>query len=747
MKRSGLLIFLTGIGLFVFMLASLLMMSDAVQNSERFGRLFSVLLIFNLVGLIVMLILIGINIRQLIKQIRNHVPGARMIVRLVLMLTVLSVTPMLILYYFSLDFLHRGIDNWFDVEVDVALTDSLDLSRLALDGRMRELLRQTRQMSEEFVGVHDATAPFEIDELRQRSGAEELTLLNRQGTIIATSLSDTTRLVPSVPDESILLQLRQGNSYVGLDSIRDSGLLIRAVVNVTDISLQSEGRILQGLFSAPERMNVLAGNVEAAYEKYQELSYLREQLKLSLTLLLTMVLLFSLFSTVWAAFYFARQLAAPIRDLAMGTRAVAAGNYNMQLPVPSKDELGFLVASFNEMTREIARARDAVHSSQQEAETQRAYLEAVLGRLSSGVLVLDGGLRLRTANLSASQILGIPITPWLGKSLAELCEAHPHLQHLHEALEPHLHDEDDWRAQLTLFGTSGRQVLMCSGTSLPESGDAADRDDNQARYVIVFDDITTLIQSQRDAAWGEVARRLAHEIKNPLTPIQLSAERIRHKYLHNLSKNEQEMLDRLTNTIIQQVETMKDMVNTFSEYARAPVLEPRPLDLNALILETLDLFHNLDPGITIKTELATDLPDINADPGRLRQVLNNLFSNAFDASSQNQSNKPGHENILEVTTQRLSQTGLEFVELRVRDSGCGVPDNLLVQIFEPYITTKSKGTGLGLAIVKKIIEEHGGMVWLENNSGSDGACAVIRLPINDSNTPSEDALLTHQKPS
>lgn len=719
MRRGGRIIFFSGIGLFIFMLTSLLLMSDAMQNSERFGRLYSVLLIFNAVGLLTMLVLIGLNIRQLIQQLRNHVAGARMTVRVVLMLTTLSITPVLILYYFSLDFLHRGIDSWFDLRVEQSLNDSLELSRLSLDGRMRDLLRRTRQMADSFTNVHNAAAPFEIDDLRQRSGANELTLFSRQGTFIATSSSDTTQIIPSSPSDSILLQLRQGNSYVGLDSIKDTGLTIRVAVNVPDISMQSDNRILQALYPVAERMNELAKSVESAYEKYGELSYLREQLKLSFTLLLTMVLLFSIFSIVWAAFYTARRLAAPIRDLATGTKAVAAGDYSMQLPVPSNDELGVLVASFNDMTREIARARDAVQQSRQEAEAQRTYLEAVLGRLSSGVLVLDAELRLRTTNVSAGQILGIPLTPWLDKKLHELCEAHPHLIHLEEIITQHLRGQHDWRAQVTLFGSSGRQVLMCSGTSLP------DTTPEQSGYVIVFDDITTLIQSQRDAAWGEVARRLAHEIKNPLTPIQLSAERIRHKYMQgNGEVNDLEALDRLTNTIIQQVETMKDMVNTFSEYARAPALEPQTVDLNALVREVLDLFHNLDTEAQVETRLERDLPPVQADPDRLRQVLNNLLNNAFDASSTNQPIK------LVISTQQLRQGGLEFVEIRIRDSGSGIAEDLIGQIFEPYITTKSKGTGLGLAIVKKIIEEHGGMVWLENNSPPPGASAVIRLPLD-----------------
>lgn len=732
MRKGGSIIFFSGIGLFIFMLASLLMMSDAMQNSERFGRLYSVLLVFNAVGLLVMLVLIGINIRQLIHQLKNRVAGARMTVRMVLMLTTLSVTPVLILYFFSLDFLNRGIDNWFDLRVEKALNDSLELSRLSLDGRMRDLLKRTQQMADTFTDVHNAAAPFEIDELRQSSGARELTLMSRQGTYIATSSSDAMQIVPTSPSDSILLQLRQGNSYVGLDTVKDSGLVIRVAVNVPDFTMQSDNRVLQALYPVTDRINELTESVESAYEKYRELSYLREQLKLSFTLLLTLVLLFSIFSIVWAAFYTARRLAAPIRDLATGTRAIASGDYSMRLPVPSNDELGVLVSSFNDMTREIARARDAVHQSQQEAEAQRAYLEAVLGRLSSGVLVLDQDRRLRTTNVSASQILGIPLSPWIGKRLEEISADHPHLIHLDEVMTPYLENQEDWRVQVTLFGSSGRQVLMCSGTSLPNIAP------EQSGYVIVFDDITTLIQSQRDAAWGEVARRLAHEIKNPLTPIQLSAERIRHKYLlGEQGNNDTQALDRLTNTIIQQVETMKDMVNTFSEYARAPALEPQPINLNELIEEVLDLFHNLDPHARVNIHLDEDLPLVNADPSRMRQVLNNLVNNAFDASSEAQPIE------LTIASQRVQQAGVEFVEIRISDSGCGIPEDIIGQIFEPYITTKTKGTGLGLAIVKKIVEEHGGMVWLENNTPAAGASAVIRLPLDTSANNNDDSTLNH----
>ncbi|MDX1519620.1 MAG: HAMP domain-containing protein, partial [Gammaproteobacteria bacterium] len=375
MKSKGRPILLIGILLFSFMLLSLQMMSMALEDSDRFGNLYSYLLVFNTLGLITLIALIVLNFRRLARELRNRVAGSIMTVRMVVMFSILSVTPVLVLYYFSLDFLLRGIDNWFDLRVEQALNDSLELSRLALDGRMRELLKQTSQIAEQLKDTSDAASPFEIDEMRSRSAAEELTLLTRQGSIIASSTGEGLSLVPDRPDDTILLQLQQGKSYVALDPVRDNRLYIRVVVNVPDFGRDGNRRIVQALFPVTERMNELAASVQAAFVEYKELSYLREQLKLSFVMILTLVLLFTVFSVVWAAFYMAKKLAAPVRDLAEGTRAVAEGDYTKQLPVTSRDELGFLVASFNAMTEKISEARDAVNRSQREAESQRAHLE------------------------------------------------------------------------------------------------------------------------------------------------------------------------------------------------------------------------------------------------------------------------------------------------------------------------------------------------------------------------------------
>ena len=513
--------------------------------------------------------------------------------------------------------------------------------------------------------------------------------------------------------------MTQGNSYIGLDVIKNTDLLIRVVANLPAPDVNKEARIVQALYPISERMNQLADSVQTSYIEYKELSYLREQLKVSFIIILTLVLLFSVFSAVWAAFYSARKLSAPVKNLAEGTRAIAKGDYSTRLPVPGNDELGFLVASFNDMTDKISRARDTVKQSQQETESQRNFLETVLSRLSSGVMVFNKNGDLEKSNISAAQILQLDIEILSQKNISSLTKDFPELSDFFECISSNNEEQlDDWREQITLSNKTGNQTLMINGATL------TDLDGSTSGYVIVFDEITALIQGQRDAAWSEMARRLAHEIKNPLTPIQLAAERLRHKYLSTMESADAEMLDRMTNTIIQQVDTMKEMVNSFSDYTRAPEFNPEEIEIERLIQEGHILFSNLDNGIQIKTDIENDLPAIIGDEKKLRQVFNNLLTNAVDA------NPVGDDNHLVISANKINFDGNEMVEIRIIDNGPGIDSLDAHRLFEPYITTKQKGTGLGLAIVKKIIDEHSGTVWLENNKDKNGASAVIRLPIN-----------------
>ncbi len=703
------------LALFLLLLVSLSFMSDATHNSEQFGRLYSLLLLTNALGLVVLTVMIGANLYWLLVQYRKRAAGSRLTSRLVLMFVVLSVLPVSIVYYFSLQFLQRGIDTWFNVQVELSLEDAMDLSRSAFDVRLRDLLHQTQRLADDLTEVPSPLAPLSLFDLRVKSGATELTLIGANGRIIASSSLEATSIIPNRPSDAVLLQLRQGQSYVGLDPVGDE-LHIRAVVPVPSGGPGAESRILQALYSVPERLNAKAERVQGAYARYKELAYLRVPLKHSYTLTLSLVLLLSLLSAVWAAFYSARRLVAPVRDLAEGTRAVADGDYSHQLPVTAQDELGFLVQSFNVMTRRLAYARDEASRSQQQVEGQRTYLEALLANLSSAVISLSPELHLRTVNDAAGRILGIPLQDFGGIALERLAEQHSFLSPLVNAVLEHRRDADEtWTEELILFGSRGRQVLICRAATLPGDGI------HQGGLVLVLDDITAQIQAQRDAAWGEVARRLAHEIKNPLTPIQLSAERLRRKFLSRMDSEDAEILDRSTHTIVQQVEAMKEMVNAFSEYARAPQIELTQVDLNRLVREVLDLYRGAHSSQRVKSDLDPSNPLIEADAGRLRQLLHNLIKNAQEAVS----GRAG-DAMIRVSTRLGSEGGHDYVELCVADNGPGFDANVLEQLFEPYVTTKPKGTGLGLAIVKKIVEEHGGMIQAKN-SVDGGAQVRIRL--------------------
>jgi nitrogen fixation/metabolism regulation signal transduction histidine kinase len=699
--------------LFCILLVSLSLMSDATHNSERFGQLYSWLLLINALGLIVLVGMIGTNLYWLVSQYRARAAGAKLTSRLVVTFVVLAVVPVAVVYYFSLQFLQRGIDSWFDVQIEQALDDALELSRGSLDVRLGDLLKLTEKIAEEVSEMSPALVPIGLYDLRVLSGAVELSVFGVDGRIIASSSAEGTDIVPSRPTENVLMSLAQGRSYVGLDPIGDAGLLARTAVPVPVTKSDTEPLTLQALYRIPGRLSVLADNVESQIVRYKKLAYLRTPLKYSYILTLSLVLVLSLLSAVWAAFFSARRLVEPIGILADGTRAVAGGDYSKRLPVTSEDELGFLVRSFNDMTRRLSKARDQARSSQQKVEGQRAYLETVLGSLSSGVLSISNDGELRTVNEAACQIVGIDLSGQLGVDLGEISARYTFLEPLLSLVETRLIEHVlDWQEQVVLFDSSGRRVLMCRSTALPTSEDIA------GGQVVVFDDVTDLIRAQRDAAWGDVARRLAHEIKNPLTPIQLSAERLRRKYLKTMNDDEAEVLDRATRTIVQQVETLKEMVNAFGDYARAPQLQLEPLDLYELVRDVADLYQGSD--LNIHLDLIEPTPMMNGDAGRLRQLLHNLFKNALEAV------RAVPDGTLVVRSHWVFDAGERFIDLSFEDNGSGFSDEVLERLFEPYVTTKIRGSGLGLAIVKKIVEEHNGQIRAQNTD-QHHACIELRF--------------------
>lgn len=700
------------LALLATLLVTLHLLSSAVQNSATLSKLFVPLLVINVTGLAILLLLIGINLIRLLVDYLRQIPGSQLTSRMVVLFSLLSVAPVTVIYLYSLSFLLRGIDSWFDVEIDQAMEIALELDQASLSLNQRLLLKYTEFLLQEVDDLSDTGIAFSLAELRAQAGANELVLLSPNGRVLGSSHANPTVLVPDKPDPTLLQQLRSSGNYVGLTT-QENELLIRVLIQ------DRKGRplLLQALYPTSERLGVLAGSLEQAYDRYKELAYLRQPLKRSFSLTLFLILLFSLLAAVWAAFYSARRLVAPIREIAKGTRAIAAGDYSKQLLLPHhKDELSVLVASFNAMTKRIAQARDQAARSQQAVEHQRAYLETVLGRLSSGVIAFDDELRLRTANPAAYQILKIDLSGYLEQPLTQLANAGLHLRQLIDALQQTLTDStQEWRQEITLYSTEGRQVLLCRSSPFvqPETG--------RPGHVLVFDDITKLMKAQRDAAWGEVARRLAHEIKNPLTPIQLSAERLRRKYFKLLAPENTQVLDRATQTIIQQVEAMKTMVNTFSDYARPPKMQPEPLAMDTLVSDVLELYRS-EQNTQLVSQLTAADAMLEGDPVRLRQVLHNLLKNAQEAVPEGQPRQ------ILVQSHIHCEADVGFYELQITDNGSGFSDEILSHLFEPYLTTKVKGTGLGLAIVKKIIEEHGGLVWADN-CPPHGGCVTFRLPL------------------
>jgi len=700
-------------------LSAILLMARTAQHSEPFSRLHPWILLINVAGLVVLLALLATKLAQLVRDWRGQVIGSRLKARMVWTFGVLATLPILLVYFFAVQFLNRGIDSWFNVEIRKSLDDALVLSRSALETRMRDHLAATQLVADE-LSLTGEVPPGTLEMLRRQSGAIEILVATEDGTVVTLSKGLSHDIVPDEVPGEVLLQARQGEPFVSLEPQLQGGYLIRTAVPVGGEPGGRRLQVVQAIYPVAERLGALADTVQAAYQQFGEKDYLRKPLKASFILTLTVVLLLSLLAAWYGAIFTAQRLVQPIQDLVQGTRAVAQGDLDTRLPLTSHDEMGFLVQSFNDMTRRLRHAREDQQRAQQAAETERANLAVILARLSTGVIALEPDLTIRTANRAAAAILGEEFDGTAGRSFAGLGAPDGVLRQFSEACRSRLAaGETEWREQLTLQAGSGRRVIMCTCTPLPGEGEAP------AGHVLVFDDITAMLQAQREAAWGEVARRLAHEIKNPLTPIRLSAERMRHRLMPSLDEKDAKLLDRGTETIVQQVEAMKEMVNAFSEYARAPRFEMAEVDLNKLVTELTDLYRAQLAGrsVTLQVRLDPSLTGVVADRGRLRQLLHNLLKNAVEALEGTQGGA------ITVTTRLALRGDDEVAELAVEDNGPGFQRELIGQIFDPYVTTKSRGTGLGLAIVRRIVEEHGGHVEADNGPAG-GARVRVELPLN-----------------
>ena len=694
------------LGILLVILAYLL--SAATQDSSVLNDLFLVILAISMISIFLLIALLSRSLLRLYSDYKTKQPGAKLTIRLVSIFAVLILVSTSIVYSFSIHFLHRGIDSWFDVKIEQALNDSLELSRTSFSIRMRTLLRQTRMMANLISELPSEDINHNLRETSRLSGAIEFSLWTMDGQLLSSSTESPALISPNKPNNDVFRQLEKKKDYISLDP-DDDMLRLRVAVPMQG----QEEQFLQALFPVNDRLSALGHSVQKAYTDYKELNYLRKPLISLFTLTLSMIVLLTLLASIWFAIWLSRRIVQPLQELAEASQAVASGNYNTNLAAPRHDEIGFLVRSFNQMTQRLTQSRHATQNSHQQLEQQTHYLTTVLGSLSSGVITIDNEQKLQTANVASNSILQIELQGLLNSRLNSLGFNALHILPFIQLIKQQILQNRSWQQQVNIQQKKGLQSIICNGTPLPD----------HAGWVIVFDDVTTLLQAQRNAAWGEVARRLAHEIKNPLTPIQLSAERLQHKYLPLLAKNQTQTLTKLTNTIVKQVEAMKEMVNDFSDYARNPGLQLQSLSIRDLLHEVLSLYQS-NSNHRFVLQNSNEEVIVHIDSNRFRQVIHNLLKNAIEASEEAR---------LDVNiVLRYHTFNIEnhpWLEITFHDHGPGIPDDMVNNLFEPYASNKIKGTGLGLAIVKKIIEEHDGHVWAENND--DGACITLRLPLEE----------------
>ncbi len=697
-------------------IAALVLLGRYASSPADFGRRHVLILAVNALAAAALLGLIIVNLFQLVRAYRRRAPGARLRARLVAMFVGLTLAPLLVVYFFALQFVNGGIDSWFDSDLEQELSSALRMSRESLEVQATSRLQQTSALAAALGNLDGDALSRALSVLRADAGADELTVFTA-GLRVASSSSRTGTLPPSLSEDA-LNELGLNERFVALEPQGSARYQVRtAVVMPADLSLSGQ-RYLQAVFPISDRQGRLADAVQDTYTRYTELRFLRGPLKDNLTVTLSLVLLLSLTSAAAGAFYLARRLAAPIESLAAGTEAVAKGDFDTRLPPGSADEVGFLIDSFNGMLERLGRAREESRTSQQQLERERANLATILARLSTGVIAIGPEHRIRIANDAAGAILGVDLASRAGASLDEITATGPLPDQFVAACRPHLEGEPrEWRGQIVLRTEVARRILNCASSPLPGDGTG----DLRFGVIIVFDDVTELLEAQREAAWGEVARRLAHEIKNPLTPIRLAAERIRRRYLPTMDEEDGQVLDRSTHTIVQQVEAMRDMVNAFSEYARAPAVTVARVDLSQLVREVAWLYRAQEGQPTVQLVLEDGL-EVEADAVRVRQLLHNLIRNAQEALE----GQP--EAVVEIGARSVAEGERQFAEITVTDNGPGIDAEVLTRLFEPYVTSKKKGTGLGLAIVKKLVEEHGGTVAAENLPDR-GARLVVRLPV------------------
>ncbi|MES2832027.1 MAG: ATP-binding protein [Pseudomonadota bacterium] len=749
----------------------LFLLASASENSASFDKHYPFLFGLNALAAVALLILVSLLLARLYKRYKRGVFGSRLTARLVLLFAMVGILPGSVIYTVSVQFVSRSIESWFDVRVESALEAGLNLGRSALDSSLTDLSEKARNTALELSDLPDGNLITELSRLREQGTTLEAIVTNGNGNVIASIGTRLGQLVPDLPTPAMLRQARTSRAFAAIESTGDGtmlssspvasssatppatappaeaqGLRLRVVVAIPVRSdalvLQNEARFLQFLQPVPTYLAINAEALREAYSEYQERSFARTGLRKIYLVTLTLTLLLAIFGAIASAFIIATDLAQPLLVLAEGTKAVAEGDLSPRPMVTSSDELGTLMKSFNAMTHQLYDARAAVETNRSELENAKAYLESVLANMSAGVMVLDSQFRLVRCNDSVKRILHQELGPHIGTGLSEIAGLRGFADIITNAFSSQ-------NAQSASVGNDGQQHWQRQ-IEIPRSIAAAEAESDIALlargsrlpgetgtdYVVVFDDISDVISAQRSIAWGEVARRLAHEIKNPLTPIQLSAERLQMKLENKLAAADVAILNKSTTTIVNQVTAMKQMVDDFRDYAKTPPAVLGELDLNALIYEILGLYIGGDDRDIIQTALAEGLPAVMGDATQLRQVIHNLLQNAQDAAMERAQNQTAQSNSVEphidVVTEQINYRSSDnqvraAVRLTISDNGPGFTPKILARAFEPYVTSKPRGTGLGLAMVKKIIDEHGGRIDIQNRTDTQGAKISILL--------------------
>ncbi|MEI7464609.1 MAG: ATP-binding protein [Burkholderiales bacterium] len=714
------------------------LLSIATDNRLFYERHFQWLFWVNLLVAGLLMLVIGIAATRLLVRVQRGKFGSRLLLKLAAIFALVSVLPGVLIYTVSYQFVSRGIESWFDVKVEGALDAGLALGRGTLDSQINDLASKTQLAADRLGEGRGDVQAMALERLREDLSAQNVAIVNGVGQVLLSADRSAELLGPDRPSPSLLRNARDGRATAQLEGLDDdpsaagdsSGTTpsipntgqarIRALAYLpsTGIALSPQERYLMVTTLLP---TVLASNalaVQTAYREYQQRSLAREGLREMYIGTLTLTLILAVFGALLLALTLSNQIAKPLLMLADGVRQVAQGDLGVKQVFDSRDELGGLTRSFADMTEQLSEARALVQRSVSQVEGARANLQTILDNLTAGVIVFDRQGRIDTVNPGATRIVRLPLGAYRGRRLAEVEGLEDFAAAVWQRFEMHADrldtgERDHWQEAFELQAGPDRDALtlLVRGAAMPEGA-----------RLMVFDDITEVVSAQRIEAWGEVARRLAHEIKNPLTPIQLSAERLEHKLAGKLEGADQAMLARSVGTIVNQVQAMKTLVNEFRDYARLPAARLTPLDLNVLVSEVLTLYATAQEAGTLIFTAAHDLPLIVGDATQLRQVIHNLVQNALDAvadPTQGQA-QPRPPACVRVRTEvaRTEQGAIRVVRLHVTDNGPGFPDKVLKRAFEPYVTTKSKGTGLGLAVVKKIADEHGARVRLVN-LGSD----------------------------